>query len=248
MKDLFSKVFEEKMQDGTVEKIVSEKLDKAIQDAIDNQFSWNSDCRKLLDGKIKEAMLPCLETHDWNKFLPKLDIVLTQIANQCRTHEYKNIVKNFEKLNNPMFSEKQVLSLEDLGKIYAKYASKEVDASKLGIDYDDGVNYQDLTINIFFEEMERPKWSRMDIGTITFECEEDEDLNFGFEVEKWGRSEKWEMSRSSLRADIRSIANMSELQLMVENLCYADCRLDLENDSYTYDAVEVEAEPEASFN
>ncbi len=248
MKDLFKKVFEEKMEDGTLETIMGEQIEKFVKEMIADQFRWNGECKKAFESKIKEALLPCVQEYNFERFLPKLDILLTQISNNCRTSEYKNLIENFEKLNKPMFEKKQIVTLENLMKIYAEYASKDVDTSNLEIDYDGGVSYENLTCNVYFEELEKSKWSSYDRGIISFECEEDENLSFGFEVEKYEKDKEWEVRSSSLNADIKSIANISNMQLMVENLCYADCKIDLTETEYQDDDVEVEAEPEARFS
>ena len=247
MKELMQKVFEEKMKDGTLESAISEQFDSLIKELIKDQFRYGGECKKAMEEKVREAILPCIKEYDFTEFLPKLDVLLTQIANNCRTHEYKNLVQNFERLNKPMFERKQVVTLGDLMKIYAKYASKEVDTSDLEVDYDD-VRYKPLTCNTYFEEQDKTEWSCYNRGTILFFCEEDDALDFGFEVSKYERDDKWSVERRSLSADIKSVASITEIELMVENLCYADCLIDLSITEYTDDYVEVEAEPEASWS
>lgn len=51
MKDLINKVIEAKMQDGTIEKIVADKIDDMVKDICEKQMRWG-DAKKAMEEKL----------------------------------------------------------------------------------------------------------------------------------------------------------------------------------------------------
>ena len=88
----------EKLSDGTVERLIEEKLEKGISDAISELFSYGGKAKKMLVGKFEETMVPVVEKHDFNQYLVKLDSVLTEIINNTSVADNEVILENFKQL------------------------------------------------------------------------------------------------------------------------------------------------------
>lgn len=51
----------DKLNDGTVEELVSDAVTKALKSSIEEQFAWRGEARKVIDEKVKEVMTPAIE-------------------------------------------------------------------------------------------------------------------------------------------------------------------------------------------
>ena len=76
MKEELLKIAQESLSSEEVEVIVKEKFMKSLGSAIDDAFRWG-DAKKAIENKVKEVMVPYIESYDFSEYLPKLDSVLT---------------------------------------------------------------------------------------------------------------------------------------------------------------------------
>lgn len=86
-------VIETKLSDGTIERIISEKLEKGINEAMEDLFRGYGDVGKTIKDKVKEVMIPAIERHDFSDYIVKLDSVLTEIVNSTSLVENKTLLK-----------------------------------------------------------------------------------------------------------------------------------------------------------
>lgn len=70
-----AKAVTDKLNDGTVEELVSDAVTKALKSSIEEQFRWNGDARKVIDEKVKEVMTPAIERVSLDDYVVKLDAV-----------------------------------------------------------------------------------------------------------------------------------------------------------------------------
>ena len=59
----------EKLNNGTVEKLVEQCIEKGVSDALKDLFSYSGDGRELIKKKLNEVMVPAIERHDFNQYL-----------------------------------------------------------------------------------------------------------------------------------------------------------------------------------
>lgn len=62
------KAVSEKMNDGTVEKLVADAAEKALKESINDQFRWNGEAKKIIDEKVKAVMVQAIERVDLNEY------------------------------------------------------------------------------------------------------------------------------------------------------------------------------------
>ena len=98
LEQAISRIINEKLNDGTVERIVSEKLEEAISGAMNDVFGWNGKGKgkEELRKRIQDIIVPAIEKHDFNKYLVKIDTVLTEIINNTNLADNERILENFK--------------------------------------------------------------------------------------------------------------------------------------------------------
>jgi hypothetical protein len=122
IEDSIKSVIEEKLSDGTVERLVGEAIEKAINNALDGIFSWNSPAKKTLEAKLNEVFVPALEKYDYSRYVTKLDKALTDIIQNTNLAENKTILSNFQSLmTEPKCTE---IKLSEIAKEWRKYVAK----------------------------------------------------------------------------------------------------------------------------
>ena len=166
------KAVTDKLNDGTVEELVSDAVTKALKSSIEEQFKWNGDAKKVIDEKVKEVMTPTIERVNLDEYTVKLDTVLTEIINSTNLIDNKEILGNFKSLMTE--PDKDVISLEDVFEKYKEYVSKNLDTSDLEVYTDDEPRYQNVTAEVDVHIRDNIFGGRF--CDLVFKCEEDEKL------------------------------------------------------------------------
>lgn len=240
IKDVISK----KLEDGTIEKLIAEQLEKGVVNALDNLFRSYGDVTKTIEEKVKSVMIPYLEGYDYSEYLVKLDSVLVDVLNNSAL-ENKKILENFKELMIP--DEIKTISSRKLFKKWMEYVSKNVDTSDLEVIYDDGVSYESVEVTMDIEYDSDRSWSSFQYATLTFECEKDEKLNFAIRLSRWNGSkdEAWNI-RYDAAADISSLRHLNEFEIFLMKLNQAHTTLEIDS-SYESDEVTPDKEPEPTY-
>ena len=101
MKELEQRISDavnEKLNDGTVEKLIEQHIEKAVSQSLDGIFGYSGSGKKMIQSKLDEIMIPVIENHDFNRYIVKLDSVLTEIINNTRLKDNKDSLENFKGL------------------------------------------------------------------------------------------------------------------------------------------------------
>lgn len=86
------RITDEIMQDGTIEKVLREKVEKGFLEAIDSAFRWGK-LKEAIENRVKEILIPYVEAYDMSAYVIKLDTVLTDIVNQTSLQDNARIFK-----------------------------------------------------------------------------------------------------------------------------------------------------------
>lgn len=230
-----AKAVTEKLNDGTVEELVSEAVTKALKSSIEEQFKWNGEAKKVIDEKVKEVMIPVIERVDLNKYTVKLDAVLTEIINSTNLVDNKEILGNFKSLMTE--PDKDVISLKDVFEKYKEYVSKNVDTSNLEVYTDDTPRYQNVSVSLETELTQTIIGGRY--CDLIFKCEEDEKLTKKIYLLEL-RNNGFKIVRLKSELDINSLRYVDEFDIFMMRLDRAFCEITDIMDMYD-DDVEVEA-------
>lgn len=243
LEQAIARIVNEKLNDGTIERIVSEKLEEAISGAMNDVFGWNGKGKEELRKRIQDIVVPAIEKHDFNKYLVKMDTVLTDIINNTNLTDNERILENFRELmKEPDYKE---IKLSDIFEEYCKHVAENVDTDNLEIDTDDTPSYQyvDVIMNV---EDTGGRYGSYKERTVTLECEEDGELKIQFRLIKWKEDKAWNIRDVAEHVDINSLRHMSKFEVFLCTLkrAYVDVIIDTNN---AQEEVQPEAEPEAEW-
>ncbi|HRF69878.1 MAG TPA: hypothetical protein PKV66_00445 [Candidatus Pelethenecus sp.] len=103
MKELIEKVFEEKLNDGTIEQIVGKHIENMVSDIMRDSMSWNGQVKQALSEKLNPLMLKAVSECDLSKSV----ILITELLN----NSFKN--SPIQLLQNTMDGIKKLYCLDD---------------------------------------------------------------------------------------------------------------------------------------
>lgn len=234
----------EKLNDGTVEKLVGQYIEKGVSEALNNVFSYCGEGKKLIEKKLNETIVPVIEKHDFNQYLTKLDTVLAEIVNATNLADNKKILENFNGLMKE--PEMKEIKLSEIFRQYCKYVAENIDTDNLEACCEDGEPYYEHVTASMEVEHEDKVWfkSNYDNCSVRFTCDEDEDLNCQIKLFKGVSKEKWKMISHGDSVDVNSLYGLSrfEIFLMTLKRGFVDIIMDKESDCD--DDIESDEKPE----
>lgn len=239
----------EKLSDGTVERLIEEKLEKGISDAVGELFSYGGKAKKIIARKLEETMVPVIEKHDFNQYLVKLDSILTEIINNTTVSDNATILENFKQLMNPPVKDFSVVPVSMIYEEYKCHISENIDTSKLEINCDDGEpSYCNATTNMEVIKCKR-YWfsSEKDEYVVKFTCDEDEDMNCEFKLSSRYSDSSLKIDATTIPMNVDSLRYLTKFEVIIQQLIRIYAKIDLDIMESFGDEVEISAEPEAEF-
>lgn len=246
LEENISGIIAKKLEDGTIEKVVEEKLTAAIDSAIGDIFRWG-DGEKAIKEKLKEVMIPVIERHSFNDYALKLDTVLTNIINQTSLVDNKHILENFQDLMTEPQS--KTVKLSEIFEKYQEHVSKNVNTDDLEANCEDGEPYYDwVTVSMDTdEEEERYFRSSFDNATVIFSCEHDpdEELEYTLKIYKSKDNDLWNISGGRYKQiiDVNSLRDMSDFEIFLIRLVRGFVKIEMDK-KYGNEEVEPDTKPE----
>lgn len=238
-------VIAQKMQDGTVEKLIAEQVEKGVTNALNSLFGSYGGVTKVIEKQVKAVMVPYIEGYDFSQYLVKMDAVLVDVLKHSAAADNKALLQNFKELMLP--EDREEIKASTLFKVWCDYVAKNVETDGLEIDYEDGVRYQSVEVMLGVDFDEDRGWSSFDYATLTLTCEHDEKMNFAIRLSRYKKDKKdhWSISYDSVK-DISSLRHLNEFEILLMRLNQARTKLIMDMD-YKCDEVQPEKEPEARF-
>ena len=240
------KITDEVLQDGTVEKIIKEKITKGFETAIDSAFSFGK-LRDAIRKRTDEVLVPLIENYDMSEYIVKLDTVLTEIANSTALTENKKILENFKNLM--IEPDMKTITVSELFEQYKLYVAKEMDTDGRDVQVDDGVCYAPMEVNFEVVEEEDHSWSRFDRATLELSVDEEEQqvkLNRTIKLDHYkNEKEGWDII-SEFNPPIKSLRYLDDFDIFLLKLQRANVKVIVDKES-DWDSVISENEPEATY-
>lgn len=241
-----SGAIEKKLNDGTIEQIIAEKFEECISNTAESLFRTYGDIGKLISVKLKEILLPAIERHDFSDYLVKLDSILSEIVNATALQDNKKILENFKELM--IEEERKYIKISELFELYCKYVAEHVETTGLDVVYEDDVHYESVRVGIVIEKKEF-KSLTSEHATITFACDEDEDLNCSARLYRFPRIDKkdyWDI-RADGEINIKSLRYMNEFLVFINKISRSGCQIEIDKWEFE-EYVQPEKEPELTYN
>ncbi|ATF13541.1 hypothetical protein A616_16625 [Brevibacillus brevis X23] len=239
-------VITNKLEDGLVEKLIGEQLEKGINNALNSLFSSYGDVTKVIESKVKSVMIPYLESYDYTDYILKLDSVLVKVLKNTAL-DHKKILTNFKTLIDNDEHGKSI-TVTELYEKWTDYVAKEVKTDDLEINYDDGVSYESVEVSYEVEYDNDRDWSSFEGALLNFECEHDEEMNFSIRLSRRKKSSDkgWDIEYKTSH-DIKSLRYLNEFELLLMKLTQNGAKLVIDKDGDS-DEVQPEKEPEPTFS
>lgn len=238
-----AKAVVDKMNDGTVEELVSDAVTKALKSSIEDQFNWKGEAKKIIDEKVKEVITPVIERVNLDEYTVKLDAVLTEIINSTNLIDNKEILGNFKSLMTE--PDKDTISLKEVFEKYKEYVSESIDTSELEVYTDDEPRYQNVTAEVTVDTRNRIFGGRF--CDLVFKCEEDEKLTKEIHLYESRLHGRFRITSFRGEIDLNSLRYVDKFDIFMMRLDRAFCDITDVMDMYD-DDIEVEAEPEVSWS
>ena len=240
------RITDEILQDGTVDKIIREKITKGFESAIESSFSYGK-LRDAIRTKTDEVLVPFIENYNMEKYIVKLDTVLSEIVNSTALTENKKILENFKNLMTE--PDMKTITATEIFEQYKLYVAKEMDTDGRDVQIDDGVYYEPMEVNFeVVEEEERP-WSSFDSAVLELsvaEEEQQEELNRTIRLDHYKNGkEGWDII-SEFNPPIKSLRYLDDFDIFLLTLQRANVKLIVDKKS-DWDSVISENEPEATY-
>ncbi|QUL57542.1 hypothetical protein KDC22_14325 [Paenibacillus tritici] len=241
IKDVIAK----KLEDGTIEKLIGEQLEKGVVNALESMFRSYGDVTKVIEDKVKSVMIPYLESYDYSEYIVKLDSVLVDVLKNTAL-DNKKMLENFKNLMIP--DEMKTIKVTELFDRWMKYVKENVETDGLEVCYDEGPYYEYVDVRFEVEYNEERSWSSVKHAVLVFECEHDEKMNVEIGIHTWPKYDKgeWTIDRHSIQ-DISSLRHLDEFSIFLMKLNQNGTKLILDSDSEG-DEIKPDKEPEASFS
>lgn len=239
LQKMFMNELEAKMANGEVKKKIEKAVDETINNTIKNLFTGYDGVGTKIQVKLQEQMCKQIEKYDFDKYLPKLELVLTECINNV-TKDTKKVIKNFEtfvkmdRFNN--------ITLQDIFDKYKVFVSENVATHDLEVITDDSPCYEDVEVSIDIDT----QWSRK---VVTLRCTQDELITKKFELSTTTYRDEYYLDyKSNTRTQLFTLRDLDEFDIYLIELAqtYTNISKDLSIDEEEVE-VEVKAEPEADF-
>lgn len=231
-------VLNQKLTDGTVEQLVAKNIEQGINSALQDMFRSYGDMTKVIENKLKEVMIPYIESHDFSQYLVKMDAVLSELAKSA-IPENKVMLENFKTLMTPAPT---TITASELFNKWMEHAAENIETNGLDVDYDDEPSYESTEVTMEFERFEKRSYSIYDYAQLVFESEHDENLNLAIPLSKWERKSEWEIDKLQ-PLEIASLRYADEFQVFLQTLKQADTKIIIDSE-YESDYVTPAKEPE----
>jgi hypothetical protein len=221
------RITEEVLSDGAVDKIIREKVQKGIEEAIDNSFRWG-ELEKAVKARVQSVLVPFIEGYDMSAYIVKLDTILTEIVNKTSLQDNKKILENFRYMM--IEPESEEIKLSDIFKEYQNFVSRNMDTFDRKVTYETGEpEYEPMNVYLGFEEEEERGWSSFKSAILELSVDEEgqkDNLNRTVRFSRWKKDRKqgWEI-RTDCNPEIYSLRNMDEFDLFLAKLQRADVHI-----------------------
>lgn len=256
------RITNELIEDGTVDKILREKITKGFEEVIESAFRWG-DLNRAIEKRIKEVMIPAVEQYDMSEYIVKIDSMLSDVVKNTKLADNKRILENFSELM--MEPDSDTITLPEMFEAYKKFVSKSMNTDGRDVEFDDGPHYRSMGVLVNLIHEERRSWSSMDYIDLEFIIDEDEEseeeqenLNVHLKLSRFRDSKYNKGFRISYDCDtsIQGLRRISDFEVFLLRLSRAGIQLipddkkwtDIDSDCGMDDYVQSVNEPEPDYS
>lgn len=236
MEELIKKVYEEKLANGSIEKIISEEIDKMVKSVCCSLFEWNGVIKNQMNEKIKEVMSTVIEKSDFSKYVQKLTYIINETLPNTALEDYREIAKRIEETcGKKSLTNKNTIKLSEIFKKYCSYLENKTfsdgdfeNDSHIEIDDDGRTYYLNATMKV--------KGNTIRFYLDDDNLEENVKNNFSFEIRKYGSTIYYRCEKT-----MDEIALIDSFEMFLIMLSNNNVKLE-EDDSFLEECITVDVE------
>lgn len=241
------RITDEIMKDGTVDKIIKEKVCEGFKDAIDSAFQWG-ELKDAIEKRVKEVMIPYIEKYDMSDYIIKLDTILSDIVNCTALQDNAKILENFKNLM--IEPEEKEVTLTEVFEKYKEYVAENMETAGREVEYDGGPYYEPIGVIAEIQEDDERSWSSFQYAVLDLAVDEEEQqdkLNFSIRLSRW-KSERHKGYNISydVAQSVSGLRKLSDFEIYILRLVRAGVKL-LDDVKEAEDSVIAKAEPELTY-
>ena len=241
------RITNEIMRDGTVDKIIKDKVTKGFEDAIDSAFRWGK-LKDTIEKRIEEVMIPYIEKYDMSDYIIKLDTILSDIVNCTALQDNAKILENFKSLM--LEPEEKEVTLTKIFEEYKKHVAEKMDTIGREVIYDDEPYYKPMEVTAKIIEDKERSWSSFQHAVLELAAEEEDQqdrLNFSLRLSRWkgDRHKGYDISYDVAQS-VRGLRNLSDFEIYILRLARVGVKF-LDDVKEDYDSVVADNEPELTY-
>ena len=165
-------VVSEVMEDGTIHKMLKERVIQGFEKAIDDSFKWG-ELNKAITTKVKEILVPFVESYDMSDYITKMDTILVDIIEHTTLNDNKAMLENFKSLM--LEPESKTIKLSEIFKVYKEYVEENMETFGREIEYDcDEPEYAPMSVRAYVDFEKNRGWSYFEYCVIELTTEEED--------------------------------------------------------------------------
>lgn len=228
MQELLNKIYQEKLDDGTIEKIISDELEESVRESIRSVLGgYNSKFRKEIEKKLESIIDDVLEHSDFQKYIDKL----TYLVNKGIPDSKLSCIDDFEEAIKSAFGKKEKIpseiTVEDLFAHYTHFVEAhppyesdvddliKEDAGDKWLDIECGVNYKEE----YGESATLTFWAKIPDADDADVSDWQNDVRVNVHLYK-GKISSWQLDFK-----VRELRFMGEFKMMLIRLANADTKI-----------------------
>ena len=243
LENSIKEVLEKKLTDGTIEKMVEEAIEKGVKEALSSLTGYNGAIKNVVEEKMKETIVPFLDSYDYSKYLITLDMTLTNLLKEI-SFDNRKIIENFKDLTSKE-DIKETITVTEIFEKWCEFVEKNVETDGLDINHDDEPHYEYVDVSGEIEEMKGRNWSIYQYKKLFLECEHDKEMNFEIMFRQWNEY-GWEIDYETKNIDLTSLRRLNSFEIFLLKIKQNGTKIIMTGD-YFEESIRPEEEPEPYF-
>ena len=142
MEELIKQVYEKKLADGTIEKIIDEKIDELIRSSVRDLFEWGGPIKKQMTAKIEGVMSEAIKQSDFDKYVDVFKVTINEMLKDSSLGAYRETVLCLKELLGNEEPAPKEINVSDMFKKFVECVGE------MKVSHDDDINNDGETAGV----------------------------------------------------------------------------------------------------
>lgn len=237
MQEIIERVYQSKLKDGTIEKIFGQRIDKMVNDVLDDLMGYRGEVRREFRDRIAPLLIESVEHSDLGEMTVKLTHVIDEGIKHTEVAMYKKLLDGVRTLCQQQTIEfQQKVKMSEIFKRYMDFVHEAIEAGDVheaSVETDDVRSAVFVPCTLYVEEVENKSyWGTVQEWRVelTNEIGEHTDTRFTFIIRKQYDGHKHVRTDYNMKiGDLPNMPPFAVYLLMLEQR-WADIEIDVTED------------------